>query len=58
VKRIAKLYNLNVKNVVSFKSCYLINKRPLGTIMNLEKLQKALKDKTSTINNSILRLKK
>jgi dTDP-4-dehydrorhamnose reductase len=58
VKRIAKLYNLNVKDVISFKSSYLVNKRPLGTIMNLEKLQKALKDKTSKINNSILRLKK
>jgi dTDP-4-dehydrorhamnose reductase len=58
IKKIAKFYNLNVKHVVSFKSSYLINKRPLGTIMNLEKLQKALKDKTSNINNSILRLKK
>jgi len=57
-REIVKIHNLDTKYIIPFKSKIKINKRPLGTIMNVSKIEKKFKIKLPTIKKSILIFKK
>ena len=57
-REIAKIKKIDTKYIAPFESKIKINKRPLGTIMNVTKIENKLKIKLPTIRKSILLLKK
>ncbi len=57
-KKVAKLNKLSIKYLTPFFSNFKIEKRPYGTIMNVNKIEKKLRIKLPTIDKSIKMLSK